>query len=301
MIETVLGQIQAEELGVTMCHEHLAMNLSKVRGDEDSIFQDRQLILQELYKVKELGCEAMIEVTSEDMGRNIADLQYYSEKTGIHIIASTGGYLKPYHTKWMLEATTEEIKTYFVKELTQGIDNSQIKAGLIGEIATSSARIHDCEKKIFQAAGQASYLTNCAVSTHCDMAKYGKEQIELLINEGTKPEKIILGHIDLSDDVTYQKTLLKTGANIAFDTIGKTTYLSDEKRALNLTELLKEGYENQIVLSQDVSRISYITSDSGMGYTAVLSKFIPMIQELGITKNQIRKMLVKNPSRILNK
>lgn len=301
MIETVLGGISAKELGITMCHEHLAMDLSAVRGDADSTFHDREIILQELFQLKKLGCQGIIEVTSEDMGRNVLDLQYYAQKTGLHIIASTGGYLKPYHSNWMIEATIEEMKEYFIAELTTGIGDTNIKAGLIAEIATSSDCIYDCEKKIFQGAGRASAYTNCAISTHCDMAKQGHEQIDLLIEAGAKAEKIILGHIDLSADVKYQQSLLDRGVSIAFDTIGKTEYISDEIRASNLVKLIKEGYQEQLLLSQDISRMKYFTRFGGLGYTAVIGKFIPMIQQLGITNQQIRKMLVDNPSRILNR
>lgn len=43
------------------------------------------------------------------------------------------------------------------------------------------------------------------------------------------PKKVILGHIDLSDDIDYMCELLDLGFKIAFDTIGKVSYLSDEK------------------------------------------------------------------------
>lgn len=301
MIETVLGIIQASDLGVTMCHEHLAMDLSGVRGDVDSIFENRELILSEIMKLKTLGCQSIIEVTSEDMGRKILDLQYYSEITGLHIVASTGGYLKPYHTEWMKEATVEDLTGYFLKELTIGIGNTTVKAGLIAEIATSSSCIYECEKKIFKAAGKASFFTNCAVSTHCDMANFGHEQIDLLVGEGTSVAKIILGHIDLSENLDYQRSLLDRGVNVAFDTVGKEAYLSDETRAEALVKLLTEGYQNQILLSQDVSRLSYLTKFGGLGYTTVLGRFIPMLKRYGITENQIEKMLIDNPSRILDR
>ena len=48
MIQTVLGPIAPEELGVTMCHEHLSVNLSGVRGDPDSVFTDSPLIRDEV-------------------------------------------------------------------------------------------------------------------------------------------------------------------------------------------------------------------------------------------------------------
>ena len=91
MIQTVLGPIRPEELGVTMCHEHLAVNLSTVRNDPDSVFTDSPLIRDEVLKAKALGAQAFIEVSCNDMGRDARALQKLSKATGVHIVCGTGG------------------------------------------------------------------------------------------------------------------------------------------------------------------------------------------------------------------
>ena len=69
MINTVEGRISAETIGVTMCHEHLAMDLSPVRKDRDSVFDDLELIEEEVKLMKALGVQSVIEVSCNDMGR----------------------------------------------------------------------------------------------------------------------------------------------------------------------------------------------------------------------------------------
>ncbi len=301
MIETVWGAIPAETLGVTMCHEHLALDLSHVRGDTDSVFTDTPLIAGELNKLYDQGCRGVIEVTCNDMGRDVERLRGYSRATGLHIVASTGFYLAPYHPRWLHTATVEEIAQLFIHELTVGIGETGVRAGLIAEIATSSDCIHPTERKVFEAAAMASARTGCAISTHCDMGTRGLEQVQLLVSKGATPEKIILGHIDLADDREYHLALLKTGANLAFDTIGKTSYLSDQRRADNLAALLAADYEDKLLLSQDVSRLSYLTASGGRGYTAVLGWFATLLRERGITQAQLDKLLIYNPARILDR
>ena len=300
LIQTVLGQIMPQQMGITMCHEHLAMDLSHVRGEQDSVFLDRELILSEIVKLKKLGCKTIVEVSSEDMGRCVEDLIYYATQLEMNIIAATGAYLLPYHTPWILEATKEKMADFFMKELTVGMGDSGVKAGLIAEIATSRNEIHQSEEKVFLGAGIASKETGCAISTHCDMATHSQEQIELLVKGGAEVENIILGHMDLSDDVVLLKNLLSQGVTIAFDTIGKVAYLSDEKRGENMMELLSAGYEKQLVLSQDISRKSYMTKFGGKGYTSVLGDFVPMLADLGASKGQLEQMLCHNMARILN-
>lgn len=300
MIQTVLGDIKASELGITMCHEHIAMDLSPVRKDDDSVFADKELILCELQKLKKLGAQSVIEVTSADMGRNVKALEYYAKASGLSIIASTGAYLSDYHPKWLCEASVLEIQNYFMSEITVGIENTSIKAGLIAEIATGRDVIQKTEEKVFKAAGRASNATDCAISTHCDRGMNGHRQIDLLVDNGAAEDNIILGHIDLSSNIEYQLSLLSRGVNIAFDTISKIKFRSDEDRIDNLVELLQHGYEDKIVLSQDVSRLSYFTKSGGLGYTAVLSSFVPSLKKHGVSENQIDKMLRQNPARIFD-
>ena len=128
MIQTVKGAIPASELGVTMCHEHLALDLSPVRGDQDSNFDDSRLVCKEIEKMKALGVQSVIEVTCNDMGRDVRKLREYSETCGIHIVASTGYYLKEYHSEFVKNAAPEELCEVFCREITEGIDGTDIAA-----------------------------------------------------------------------------------------------------------------------------------------------------------------------------
>ena len=116
MILTVNGEILPEELGITMCHEHLAVDLSPVRGDKDSDFDDSSLIIDELNKMKQYGVKSVVEVSCNDMGRDVKKLQMYSKACGIHIIAATGFYLAEYHTQKVRESNAEELCDIFCKD-----------------------------------------------------------------------------------------------------------------------------------------------------------------------------------------
>lgn len=301
MIETVLGAIPPSKLGITMCHEHIALNLKRVRGDDDSVFDNRSLIAAELAKLYAQGCRGVIEVSGNDMGRDVVALRQHSRDTGLHIVASTGFYLEPYHTDWLQRATVKEVAALFVRELTVGIGDTGIRAGLIAEIATGCDGIRPTEEKVFLAAAQAAQETGCAISTHCDMGCMGQEQATLLLSNGGSPQKIVLGHMDLSGDSDYHLALLDRGVTLAFDTVGKTKYISDQCRADNLARLVRRGYQDQLLLSQDVSRLSYLTASGGAGYTAVLGYFVPMLRERGISDAQMDSLLVANPARLLDR
>lgn len=302
MIQTVMGELLASELGVTMCHEHLALDLSPVRGDEDSRFDDSDLVCQELLKMKALGVESVVEVSCNDMGRDVRRLKEYSKTCGLHIIASTGYYLEEYHSDIVKNSSPEELCQVFCREITEGIDGTDVKAGIIGEVASGEPRMRESERRVLQGAAMAGRKTGTAVTTHCQLGRLGLEQAKLLLGEGMDPAKIILGHLDLADDRAYYEELLKMGVNIGFDTIGKTGYLSDERRADNLMYLVEQGYEGQLVLSQDISRKSYFSKyGTYSGYLAVMKDFVPLLRERGIKEETLAALLVHNPARILDK
>ena len=298
MVQTVTGLIGQEEMGCTLSHEHLCIDLARVRKNDDSTFGYSDEVKLEIMRAKELGVRTIVEVSCNDMGRNIEELYRLSKECGVFIIASTGFYLDEYHSETIKKATIEEITNIFIHDLTIGIDGTNKKAGVIGEVATSEC-ITESEKKVLQAAAYAAKEIGCAIITHCQLGKLGDEQASIFQEIGINPRKVVLGHIDLSNNIEYMCRLLDKGFNIAFDTIGKENYLTDDIRAKNLKILLDKGYTEQIVLSQDVSKKSYFSQKGKFGgYTTVLKSFVPKLLELGIDKKKIDKMLVTNPYQI---
>lgn len=299
MIRTVLGDIDRTKLGRTLAHEHFIIDLDRVRKDGISRIDTPEEVIPEIRLMMEDGITAAFEVSTIDLGRDVEKLRTISRETGLHIVASTGYYLSPYHPAELADQTPDEIARTYEKELTSGIGDTGIKAGFIAEIASSPEAFVGQEKKILVAAGIASRRTGAAVSTHTGRFT-ALETIETLLAEGMEPDKIILGHQDLIDDHDYHLSLLKHGINIAFDTCGKSAYMPDETRARNILSLIREGYSDHLVLSNDVSRRTYFTSAGGPGYVAVMRSVVPLLREQGATEEEISKLLVDNPARIVD-
>lgn len=300
MIQTVLGPIEASELGTTMAHEHLAVDLGGVRGDADSSFTDSALVRSEMERLRAAGVRSVVEVSCIDMGRDVAALARISRASGLNVVCSTGFYLEKYHPAWLKDAPVERIEEVFLREFREGIDGTGIKPGVIGEVAGEKTRITDSETKVMVAAAHVATEVGCAVTTHCQLGCMALEQAKLLLDGGMEPGRVILGHLDLANDLDYYRQVLSRGVNIGFDTCGKVAYLLDECRAKNLATLAAEGYAGQIVLSTDVSRQSYMHAKGGFGYTAVMDRVLPMARELGLAEKDIHTMLVENPARILD-
>lgn len=300
MIRTVTGDINDNEIGNTLSHEHLYFDLRNVRNDKDSFVVEYEDIKDELNKISKLGINTIVEVTTIDMQRDVQKLKEISLKSGIQIIASTGFYLQEYHSEALKGMNVDEIADFFIKEITVGVSGSNIRAGVIGEIATSLNKIYSSERKVFEAAAIASNKCGCAITTHCQNGTMALEQIELFKEYKVDLTKVILGHMDLNLDKEYLISILKTGVNIGFDTYGKTNYNSDEDRTKMLLELIRLGYDNQIVISQDISRRSYLKSLGGVGYEHISKTFNSLLEREIITKDTLNKLLIENPKRILS-
>lgn len=296
-IQTVLGPIQPEELGVCACHEHLYVDLSRIKKNEDTCLQDTGLVLHDLKSFYAYGGRAVIEVTNDGMGRDVSKLAEISRAANIHIVASTGCYKDPFIPEEKMHWHRDQFAGWMIDEIRSGIANTGIKPGVIGEIGSSLNEFKPIEIELFHGAVKAAKETGLPLSTHTTLGTCALEQIELFIGEGMPLDQVIIGHQDLNQQDEVVLEVLKTGAYIAMDTIGKENYRSDDARLESLMKFIELGYEDQILLSTDLTRKSHLRVLGGQGYDAVLRSFIPALRNRGVSDAVIHKLLVTNPQR----
>ena len=288
------------EKGITYIHEHIYIDLSKIKNSDDTLLDDKETMISELREIKEKGVRNIVEVTNIGMGRNMEYMEDIRKQTGLNFIYSTGFYIEPFFPETVFQKTDKELAQIMINEIKNGIDGTGIKPEVIGEIGSSQNIITETEKKLFQAAGIAQNETGKVLSTHTSIGSMGLEQIKILKEYSVNFEKVIIGHTDLSNDLDYMLRLLDYGVYTAFDTIGKNSYLLDEKRAEAIKELIKRGYGDKIVLSMDITRKSHFKKNGGLGYSHLLDTFVPMMEKAGISKADINKMLITNPENIFS-
>ena len=186
-----------------------------------------------------------------------------------------------------------------INDIEKGIDNSSKKASFIGEIGTGFDVVTENEKKVFIASTLAQKETGVFITTHTSLGKLGHEQLDILKENGANLEHVILGHTDLANDLDYIKSLLDRGVYIAFDTIGKISYLPEETRVRFIKELCDNNWEDKLILSVDITRRSHLKVNGGIGYAYLIKEFVPRLLEAGIEEHKINKLLVENPKKIL--
>ena len=182
-----------------------------------------------------------------------------------------------------------------IQDITAGIDNTGIKASIIGEIGSSEEAITDAEKKVFAAAIIAHKETGTPITTHTTLGKLGLEQTAIFKKQNVDMNKIIIGHVDLSGDIDYILKIIDEGAYVEFDTIGKNNYLDDSVRIAMLKELEKRDLTSRILFSMDITRKSNMEYKGGIGYCYLFDVFFKNLLAAGFSQSLLERILKDNP------
>ncbi len=342
-IMTVKGMVSAEELGIVSPHEHVFINLSsfftdkkvkrcnnaatdKVAMDklgilandpyalrDNLIIDDEEVQTNELLYFKEAGGSTIVDASTEGLDRKPRELRRVSEATGINIVMGAGWYVRDSHTDFVRNASEDELVECMLKDIYEGIDGTDIKAGIIGEIGVSEY-FDETEHKVLRAAGIAAKKSGYPITVHINpWTTHGTEAADILLGLGVAPEKITICHIDVENRKDYIHELLKKGVFVEFDNFGKEYYVPESSRRLGygpfvndgdrvklVRELIDEGYLNQLLLCCDVCLKSLLCTYGGHGYAHVLENIVPRLYEEGVTPEQVSVMLRDNPARFLN-
>jgi phosphotriesterase-related protein len=300
MVNTVLGPLEPEQMGFTQPHEHLLLDYYEFYPDHNTRLDSIEIAVEELKLYKKAGGCTIVDPTNIGMRRNIRGVQEIARATGVNIIAGCGWYIEVSHPDYIREKNVNELADMIVSELTEGIDGTGIRAGIIGEIAAESQYyISPAEERIFRAACRAHTQTRAAITTHALFGTVGLAQIELIKDEGVELSRVIIGHLDTCMDMEYHLKIAESGAYLQYDTCGRWDLYPDEMRVKFLKELVAKGYLERIVISSDVFRRSHLHTFRGNGYDYILTHFVPMLKEAGFTNEEIEMITVFNPRRVI--
>lgn len=294
-VQTVLGAVAAADLGLTISHEHLLAHPVPA-DDPDLILDDADAATAELRAFRAAGGATLVEVTPADYGRDLPGLAELSRQSGVHIVAATGLHKEAWSRTYTCRLDVDELTAIFTTELRDGVEG--IKPGVI-KIGSSRERITAGERKIFAAAARTQRSTGAAITTHTEAGQLALEQLDLLLGAGADPERIVIGHLDRLLDIEYHAAVLRRGANVGYDQVGKPKYASDRDRAEALAGLVGRGYGAKLVISGDLGRRSYWRVHGGEpGLDFIPRKFLAMLTAAGLTSGQAEALVVDNPARV---
>lgn len=323
-INTVTGPIQPSELGPCNLHEHVLWSSPGWEYSPEA-FQalDRprvfELIAEKLRDFRSLGGSAIVDLSGIGLGRDARFYSDLSRETGVHIIACTGLWGQPKVWAYFRHRDLDYHESVFVDELTRGIGDTGIRAGIIKVGNSEGIMKHvwgdlepdgftPYEELVYRAAARAARRTGAAVTTHG--ARWAERQAEILLEEGLDPSRIIIGHLDAAYaiDLDRDERLLRQGMRIGYDHIGTESWsnmpyaIGDDRRAELVATMVRRGYARQLVISCDTNGwsvgLSYRKTQQHT-YVHLLRSFVPRLQQMGVSDSAIETMLIETPREVL--
>lgn len=305
-VMTVSGPIPPDRVGFALPHEHTGIALWHVenRWDYWELTPDEDLITDELRDFRRRGGATIVDLTLPGVGRDPSRLRRLASATGLNIVMGTGWYRGAYYPAEARidRRTADDLAAEMVRELTDGIDESGIRPGIIGEIGTDKPWISALEERVHRAAARASVQTGMAITTHGVQSAVGLAQLAIFREEGVDPGRVVIGHADSHLDLDFYLAVLDAGANLEFDFLGHRFGVEEtlEPRLVEaIVELLERDYAPQLLLSQDVCHDRQLKAHGGFGYVYLHQHFLPTLRTAAVGEGEIRAMTIENPARIL--
>ena len=298
-VMTVRGPVAAADLGVTLPHEHLFIDLLReYRGN--GLLHDEALAIEEVGAFQAAGGATIVDCTSEGLGRHPAALRRVAEATSVNIVMGSGHYRRPYLDEARLDRmSVDQIAADIARDLTDGVDGTGIRAGIIGEIGCDRY-IGALEERVFRAAARAHLQTGATITTHAARWPVGEAQLDLLAEEGVDPGRVIIGHCDMVPDPAYHERLARRGAWVQFDTLQGVNDWDTQRRLGWIRSLFDAGLEHRLLLSQDVCLTTDLAAYGGPGYAYLLTGFRERFVACGFPASALTALLADNPRRALS-
>lgn len=302
-IQTVTGRVQTEALGLTLPHEHLFLTMWE-NGGGGSMLQlaDEAILLAELEDFKASGGTCIVDQTPRGCGRDPARVKRLAEMSGLIIVMGCGWYTEPFYPMEdaLARRSVDSIADQLLEEIQGGMDGTDVKPGLIGEIGVAQGWISPLEERVHRAAARAQARTGLPLATHTTFHKVGLEQLDLFAEEGVDLSRVCIGHCDSQPYLDYCLAVVEQGAYVAFDNIGQPMGRLEERIVELIKALADHGHQTRILLSHDVGQMPELRYFGGRGFTYLTEVFIPRLRDADVPEDLIETLTVANPRRFLS-
>lgn len=301
-IQTVDGPVAPDELGFTLPHEHVFLEMWANDGlGHVGQLCDEDVLHAELTAFRDAGGTCLVDQTPGGAGRDPLGLRRLSARTGLKIVTGCGWYIEPFYPPAddLPRRSTADIAEQLIREITDGFGDTGVRPGIIGEIGAGQGWISPLEERVHRAAARAQVRTGLPLSTHTLYHSTGRAQMALFDEEGVDPRRVCISHCDTFPSLDYCLTVARWGGYVSLDNLGQQ--LGDhEDHVLRLVlGLLEAGHETQLLLSQDVGQVPELRTRGGRGYTYLAETFLPGLRSAGVDETTVHTITVENPRRWL--
>jgi len=295
-VQTVLGPIDADDLGITLPHEHCLFDLSMwftepkrsserfrahqpvtlenlgwvryhpYNNSDNWIMQDEEVAIRELQRFSRFGGCSLVDMSNNGLGRDPEALARIARATGLNIIMGSGFYLEPL---WPEGLTEDGMVESVVRDIEEGADGTGIRSGLIGEIGIErfgpDKPMTPGYLMALRATAQAQRQTGAPVNIHPGHSPDSPlEIVKYLASHGADVTRVAISHIDrtvFQHDMRVD--LANTGCYLEYDMFSfegwhQTRHVLSEDNPLHVEVPNDAGRVAEIVQLVDAGFIDQI-------------------------------------------
>ncbi|MGH9311525.1 MAG: phosphotriesterase family protein, partial [Vicinamibacterales bacterium] len=297
-IETVTGPLGADQLGLTLMHEHVLVDfvgadrVSPSRYDRDEAFG---IALPHLRQAHALGCRTLVECTPAYLGRDVVLLKRLSEASGVHVLTNTGYYgaAKDKHLPaHAFSERDEQLAARWIREVERGIDGTAVKPAFM-KIGVDEGTLSAVDAKLVRAAALTHRATGIPIASHTSTGAAAIEQLDRLETAGVPLQAFIWVHAHNERDTTFHTQAARRGAWVEFDGISPASV----PRHVALVQQMKaQRLLERVLVSHDAGW--YRVGEPGGGafrpFDTLFTAFVPAARAAGLSDEEIRLLLVTN-------
>lgn len=315
-VETILGPVEANELGQTLMHEHVFVRSPEIEEnwptgwDEDL---QKAAAIDRLRELADAGIGTIVDLTVPGLGRKVELVRQIAEQVDLHIVVATGYYtyneLPHYfdYRKAKMRGGTDILDEFFLGDIQSGIAASGVHPGIL-KCATDEPGLTPAVERVLRSVARVHRRTGLPISTHTHApSKRGLDQQRVFSEEGVDLSRVVIGHSGDTTDLEYLEELLRAGSTLGMDRFGVDAYLPTAARVSTVASLCERGWASQLVLSHDAScNIDWFdlemirAAQPNWHFMHIVNDVIPALKEHGVSDEQITTMMVDNPRRMLD-
>jgi phosphotriesterase-related protein len=338
-VETVAGPVDPSVLGVVLPHEHVFFdlrarfappgrhcgaghepvslaNIGRIRlaqrtNLDNLLLDDVETAIAEFEMFAAEGGGTIVDLSPASNGRSVEKLRKVSDASGVHAVVGTGYYVDEFLTDDVNAERVDALAAEMIAELTEGVDGTDVRAGIIGEVGCSWP-LTDRERASLTASAVAQQETGAAISVHPGRAAAAPAEIvSVLEAAGADPTRVVIGHLDRTyDSVEQVLALADRGVYLEFDLFGQESshirygeieLPSDMQRLRMIAEVVAHGHGDRVLVSHDIALKHHLETYGGHGYAHLLRHVVPRMPEVGLAEEQIDRILRGNPAQVLTR
>jgi phosphotriesterase-related protein len=315
-IQTARGAIDSGDLGRVLIHEHVfLMDMEYTFNYRPDFFEEKTITdaADRLNELKATGIDTIIDLTVLGLGRHMPTLAKAAALTDLNIVVSTGAYtfdaapapFQFYGPGLLKDVPEEPMVAHFVKDITEGIADTGIRAGML-KCAIDEPGLQPGVERVMRAVARANRETGTPITVHtAPLQKTGLDVQRVMIEEGVDLEDVVLGHCGDTGDVDYLMKLADKGSMLGMDRFGVEFAITMQERVDTIAEMVRRGYAGQLTLSHDCCCWSdffpdvadYHAAMPNHNYLHIHNDVLPALREAGVSDADIDRMFVDNPRR----